>query len=216
MNCELIFALLVLLIDIPQRRANRPTNGRIHNMVCYKVFLIALSITCGLAAVNAELQCAYNGVDFSPLQGKSYLKHETVFNTSTDYYLTICGMNALRCNASEFNWPPSQEGDRRKYPMGALLEVLNWSADHGKYKSCRELGLYEDTFASWNKTEAGTSELILQGAAPSNCRIPGTLASTHIQFVCGEVESPDPANITYYLGRYCAFQVIFPTSLACH
>ena len=184
-------------------------------MVLQKAFLIACCITCGLTVVNAELQCAYNGVDFSPLQGKSYLRHMTLVNISTDYHLTICGVNALRCNASEFNWPPSQEWDRKYYPMGALLEVYNWDADNGKYKSCNVLGQYEETLASWNKTEAGNSELIIKGAAPDQCRIPNTLASTHIEFVCGEIESPDPSNITLYLGLDCAFQVKFPTSLAC-
>lgn len=39
--------------------------------------------------------------------------------------------------------------------------------------------------------------------------------SAHIEFVCGGDESPDPSNITWYLGWGCAYEVKFPTSLAC-
>ena len=164
---------------------------------------------------NAQLKCAHNGVDFSPLQGKSYLQHDTIVNVSTDLYLTICGVNALRCNASEFNWPPSQEDDRKNFPMGAMLEVNNWAAQGGKYKSCIVHGQYKENLASWNTTEAGNSELILTGAPPDQCRIPNEEATAHIEFVCGGDESPDPSNITWYLGWGCAYEVKFPTSLAC-
>ena len=181
-------------------------------MDCQKIFLL---VCCCVAAGNAQLQCAYNGMDFSSLQGKSYLKHAVLVNVSTDYHLTICGVNPLRCNASEFNWPPNEAPDRKNFPMGALLEVYNWAADNGKYKSCKVLGQYEENMASWNKTEAGTSELILTGAPPDQCRIPGKTASTHIEFLCGVDESPDPSNITMYLGMNCIYEVKFPTSLAC-
>ena len=175
-----------------------------------KYVLLALLLTC--CSFGGDAACGYNGIDLSPLQGKSFLIHQTLVNVSTDWHFTVCGSNLLHCNESQFNWPPSQAPDRKNFPIGSLVEVYNFNA---KYKSCNILGQFRENFISWNSTADNEIVLNMKGGSPAQCRIPNEATNTNVFFVCGKNVIPDDAEIDVYQTSNCANRVTFPTSLVC-